>query len=404
MRFFSLTFFYIAYILQEIEWGEVLYDMISLSQLKSATRLFVKNPHYLFRVAYERLRPHIYYYFYRRGTSGYPSTITLFLTYQCNMRCKMCGLWRYHAVATPMPREDNRLKPAEYAELIRQVAFFRPTIMLFGGEPLVYEDWATVAEYAKKAHLRCRMVTNGFLLERNAQKIVELGVDKVNVSIDGPAPIHDEVRGVKGAFDRAIRGIRTVDALKRIRKSHLPLISVVCTISSLNHAYLLDLAEAMRGEPIVSLVFQHLTFLDMETYEEHNRLFRRVFGTTSECCRGFVMSHENLDPQVLIAQLHRLSHTSCPFPILFRPDFSFREVVEYYTNPNYIRASHQRCVAPWREVYVMPDGTVTPCLDYIVGNIRETPFIDLWNNERFCRFRKVIKKHGRFPFCHKCCN
>jgi MoaA/NifB/PqqE/SkfB family radical SAM enzyme len=293
---------------------------------------------------------------------------------------------------------------ADFAEVVHQVAFCKPTITLFGGEPLVFKGWDTVAQHAKAANLRCRIVTNGLLVEKYASRIVELGIDKVNVSIDGPAPINDEVRGVKGGYEKAIKGIHAVNAVKKARGVNLPLMSIVCTISQDNHAYLVDLAEGVKELPLSSLVYQHLTFITKERYEEHNRIFSKHLQKASEVCKGFVLNHENLDPQVLVSQLHRLSHSEYRFPVLFRPGFSPREVVEYYTNPSYERGSHQVCVAPWREAYVMPDGSLTPCLDYVVGNVRETPFRKLWNNTAFCRFRAAVKKHGRFPFCHKCCN
>jgi MoaA/NifB/PqqE/SkfB family radical SAM enzyme len=386
--------------------------MSTVSQVKSVIEMAARVPHYLPRVAYEHLRPWVSCYCSRSGTSSYPTTLIFFLTHKCNMRCKMCGLWGTHGTASEAAslrpgsgqQPSDQLTVTEYADIIRQVTFCKPTITLFGGEPFVFKDWEAVAHLVKAARLRCRIVTNGLLLEKNAAKLVALGVDKVTVSIDGPAPIHEDVRGVKGAFEKAMRGIRALDALKRSRRREKPVVSVVCTISQFNHAHLVDLAEALKDEPISLLAFQHLTFIDPTTYEQHAREVSSLLHTTSESCKGFVTPEHNLDPQVLIAQIHRLSQNSYPFPVLFRPNFPIKELVAYYTNPAYTRRSHRQCVAPWREAYVMPDGSLTPCLDYGVGNLRTTSFRELWNNARFRRFREVIKKHGRFPFCHKCCN
>jgi MoaA/NifB/PqqE/SkfB family radical SAM enzyme len=396
--------------------------MISPSQAMSAVRLFARNPEYFLRTAFERFRPALSYHFSRGGASSYPTTLIFFLTHKCNMRCKMCGLWGTHGTAAqallpgdpmffahrqagqPAYGQKTPLAPAEYGDIIRQVAFCRPTITLFGGEPLLYKDWAAVAQQVKAAKLHCRIVTNGLLLEKFAPQLVEIGVDKINVSIDGPPVIHESVRGVKGAFDKAIRGIQALEALKKARKVAAPIISAVCTISQANHAHLIDLAEALKDQPISTLAFQHLTFIDRPTYEEHDRIFSGFFRMSSEGCKGFVSAQDNLDPQVLMSQLRRLSHSTYRFPILFRPSFSLKEMADYYTNPCYTRRSHKQCVAPWREAYVMPDGSLTPCLDYVVGNLRTTPFRQLWNNAEFRRFREVLKRHGRFPFCHKCCN
>lgn len=378
--------------------------MVTASQARNVARLLFANPRYLVHVAVERLQPVLSYYLSRSGTSAFPTTLTFFLTHKCNMRCKMCGLWGEKGTAAQLPYGANALSVPEYEEIIRKVAFCKPTITLFGGEPFLFQGWEQIAKAVKDANLRCRIVTNGLLLEKNAEKVVELGVDKVDVSIDGPAPVHDDIRGVKGAFDRAIRGIQAVNAVKKARRAAAPPISVVCTVSQANHAYLVDLAEALKDQPIIFLSYQHLTFIEQAACEDHERIFQRVFQRKSEACRGFVMTQENLDPQLLISQLHRLSHMRYPFPIFFRPNYSLREVVEYYTNPEYRRESHLHCVAPWREAYLMPDGSFMPCLDYVVGNLRTAGLRELWNNPAFCRFRSVLKKKGRFPFCQRCCN
>ena len=66
-----------------------------------------------------------------------------------------------------------------------------------------------------------------------------------------------------------------------------------------------------------------------------------------------------------------------------------------------------KCITPFLEVNIMPNGDVVTCRDYIdvkAGNISEDKLLDIWNNEKFVKFRKLlIDKKGLLPQCTRCC-
>ena len=59
------------------------------------------------------------------------------------------------------------------------------------------------------------MATNGTLVTKEvAHKIVDAGVRRVSISLDGAdAATHDAFRGIPGAFDQALRGLRNLKEL-----------------------------------------------------------------------------------------------------------------------------------------------------------------------------------------------
>src|SRR3990172_2075982 len=89
----------------------------------------------------------------------------------------------------------------ELKSIIDEVKFYGPNITFFGGEPLLYKEWATLVRYIKEAGLRCNIITNGMLLEKHAEEVVGLGIDEIIFSLDGPREIHDTIRGAEGIFD-----------------------------------------------------------------------------------------------------------------------------------------------------------------------------------------------------------
>ncbi|KPK46716.1 MAG: heme b synthase [Dehalococcoidia bacterium SM23_28_2] len=123
----------------------------------------------------------------------------------CNLRCIHC---RRIDVADRLVPED--LTTAESKQLIDQiVAFCNPILVLSGGEPLIRPDIFQIAEHAVDRGLRVALATNGTLIDApTAQRIVEAGIRRVAVSLDGAtAETHDAFRALPGSFARALAGI-----------------------------------------------------------------------------------------------------------------------------------------------------------------------------------------------------
>ncbi|MEK7698793.1 MAG: hypothetical protein AAB332_00165, partial [Planctomycetota bacterium] len=66
--------------------------MIPRRNLRTALTKAIRQPRYAMRAFWQRTRSFLDYRF-RDGFSSYPETISLFLTYRCNLRCTMCGQW-----------------------------------------------------------------------------------------------------------------------------------------------------------------------------------------------------------------------------------------------------------------------------------------------------------------------
>ena len=145
-------------------------------------------------------------------TDGTPKPRLVFweVTKGCNLRCIHC-----RATATELMSPTDL--PTEKAKaIIDQIAAFAsPILVLSGGEPLYRKDIFELAGYATSKELRVALATNGTLVDRNiAQKIVNAGVKRVSISLDGAdAKTHDSFRGIPGAFDNAVQGLKNLRAL-----------------------------------------------------------------------------------------------------------------------------------------------------------------------------------------------
>jgi 12,18-didecarboxysiroheme deacetylase len=152
---------------------------------------------------------------YGRDSSQLPSHLLQFskdkrpvvvwnVTRRCNLKCIHCYA---HAKNIAF---DNELTTEQGKELIKDLAGFGSPVMLFsGGEPLVRKDLPQLAAYAVEKGMRAVISTNGTLITPSmARTLKEIGLSYVGISLDGMEEINDRFRGVKGAFNSALAGIK----------------------------------------------------------------------------------------------------------------------------------------------------------------------------------------------------
>src|SRR6201981_41745 len=139
-----------------------------------------------------------------------PRLIFWEVTKGCNLRCIHC-----RATATELSSPTD-MPTRVSLDIIDQIAAAaRPILVLSGGEPLYRSDIFQLARYATDKGLRVALATNGTLVTKElARMIVDAGVRRVSISLDGAdALTHDSFRGIPGAFEAAVRGLRTLKAL-----------------------------------------------------------------------------------------------------------------------------------------------------------------------------------------------
>jgi cyclic pyranopterin phosphate synthase len=109
--------------------------------------------------------------------------VRISVTDRCNFRCQYC----MPAEGLPWLERDEILHFEEITRIVRVLSEMGVgDVRLTGGEPLVRRDFPRLAAMLVALPLvhEVAVTTNGFLLERDAQALVEAGVDRFNVSID----------------------------------------------------------------------------------------------------------------------------------------------------------------------------------------------------------------------------
>jgi len=168
---------------------------------------------------------------------------------RCNLRCIHCY------ADSENQRYGGELTTAEARTMIDDLAAFGVPVLLFsGGEPLMRRDMLELAAYAGSLGIRPVISTNGTLITAaKAEEIVAAGVAYVGVSLDGVRETNDYFRGVRGAFDLALRGIRNCVAAGQK-------VGLRLTLTRHNARDLPRIFELIEREEIDRACFYHLVY------------------------------------------------------------------------------------------------------------------------------------------------
>lgn len=288
--------------------------------------------------------------------------------------------------------------------LIDEVKPFRPILEAHTVEPTLYRQLPELAEYAHQSGLPFRVFTGGARLAEMAEALVAAHVDQIYVSIDGPPDIHDAIRGLKGSFERSLRGMVAVqEACRRHPKSPTKM-RVNATISNLNYEHLQELVTAVEAHASpFCYMFMHLNFVTPAMVAAHNPLYGHVCEAT-ELGIGST-DPGKVDTAVLWQAFERLKQTYPAHRILIQPNVTTEaDLHTYYHQPEtFLGQTH--CYMPWRTAMVMPNGGVivrNRCYHTVFGNIFESGLMAIWNNDAYRTFRQALRQAGTFPACARC--
>lgn len=364
-----------------------------------------------------------------------PRLIFWELTKGCNLRCIHC-----RASATELS-SPNDLSTAAAKAIIDQIAeVSKPILVLSGGEPLFRQDIFELARYATEKGLRAALATNGTLVTKEvAQKIVESGVKRVAISLDGAdAATHDAFRAIPGAFDAAIAGFRN---LKELGMS----VQINTTIARHNAHQLpnvLDLARRIGADALHTFLLVpvgcgvDIAAEQMVPPEEYERMLNWFYDRSLE---GGIELKATCAPHYfrVVRQRHaaegrsaaaaEAAHRTIPpvlgFPdrgplgapigptemtmpgstgIELKPHGVGQPIGHPGTHPHEMNAMTKGCLAGTAVCFISHQGEVYPCgyLPALAGDLKKQNFAEIWENSFvFNQLRDVNNLNGKCGCC-----
>jgi len=348
--------------------------------------------------------------------NGLPRNITLHLTENCNLRCKMCYFWG-ESGSYSNNRSFSQPKVLDFhiiKKLVKDLEQVRPSYSLFGGEPLLYPQFGDLIKEIKKNGSYVDTPTNGTLITQNAKMLVESGFDSVRISIDGPKEINDKQRG-KGSYEKAMRGIEILYREKLRNQSKTPSISLIYTITTSNFDKLEQFfLEDLNIKYIDWVTIQMQNFITQEMGELYANFLKSEFDEDSNLYwKGLVRSKDdfsNIDVNELsrqVKEVRKFLSKKNKNILLLPPTFSPENLSAYInTEWDKMQDQYKACYSPFVSVDIIANGDVAPChifYDLVMGNLHEKSIKEIWKGKQYIKFRNFMKQGNFMPICSGCC-
>jgi len=320
-----------------------------------------------------------------------PFMMTVSVTNQCNSKCKTCNIWKIYRDNHQLKEKELNLREFEavFENIGKSIIWFN----ISGGEPYLRPD---LAKICKAMYELCdpkvfTIPTNGLLPHSIAQKTKDIldfcknASVVVNVSIDEIENEHDEIRGVKGNYERAIDAFK---ALKALRQEHDNLkLGVHTVVSKFNIDRLSRIYDYVRKE------------FDPDSYICSPAQNRNELLNPKEDIAPDVSSYDKwIKKLIMLVERDYSSKNGIPKLIqAVRLKYYGLAVEELRQKRQLIP-----CYAGFASCQISPYGDVWPCCtlayEASMGNLRDHDyeFKEIWRSER----AKTIRQKIKAAHCH----
>jgi 12,18-didecarboxysiroheme deacetylase len=311
------------------------------------------------------------------------------VTKACNLRCVHC-----YAHSTGAA-DQNELSTVQGRELIDDLASFGVPVLLFsGGEPLVRKDLPELAAYAVEKGMRAVISTNGTLIDDPTARILkQIGLSYVGISLDGLDGVNDSFRGVDGAFERALEGIR------HCQQADIK-VGLRFTINKYNINEIPGIFDLLEDMEIPRVCFYHLVYAgrgtDLITQDLTKEETREVLDLIMNRTRRL---HNNGKPKEVLTVDNHADGPYLYLRLLKENPQRAAEVLELLKmNEGNNSGRGIGCVSWDGEVYADQFWR-----HHSFGNVREKPFSSIWSRPEDPLLMKLKEKKkyvkGRCATC-----
>lgn len=314
--------------------------------------------------------------------SDYPVLSELALTYRCNLKCEFC--YAGCNCTTNPAKNDKEMSPNEIESIIEKILGDAkvPSISFTGGEPLLDKNLPRYIRFAKNIGMRVNLITNGTLISNaGAKTLADAGLDSAQVSLEGTtAKTHDAIVNSKGAFERSLAGIKSLQAVGILTHTNTTI-----TKTNLNECFLFP--KFVRE------------ILDIDRFSMNLIIPTGTAAINDKLTVHYSEIGKYLEKIIVESKNHNV-HFMWYSPV---PMCLFNSI------PNGL--GNKGCSACDGLISIAPNGDVLPCASYdeSVGNLLKQDFKTIWHSINAVKFRTkslandLCKNCEDFHICNGAC-
>lgn len=309
-----------------------------------------------------------------------PSVLQLLLTTKCNLKCKMCGVWKVDEEEAETPYIKKAIDDVYKLGNLQQVYFT-------GGEVLMREDIFSLVKYVKDyyPHVAVFLNTNGLLLnKKNIDKLLDVGLTYLGISIDSPNPkIHNLLRG-EGVLERTIEALNYINAEKIRRNIKYPSLGTLSVLMDQTLDTLYDMLDFCIRHGFSSITIQpYVCNSDLRGQKQDE----------------FWIKDERV--QLLRNTLDRIEEKKGKIPLHI--DLESEKIYNYFARPLYVDkcyAGFTRALVVGKKINFVCNGPNDEQCQHF-GMVDKDSVNEVWSSEKAHFFRGTIKscRNSCVQFC-----
>jgi radical SAM protein with 4Fe4S-binding SPASM domain len=290
---------------------------------------------------------------------GLPFSVSVEPTTSCNLRCPECpsGLRSF-------TRPTGMLSPDLFDHFLKQTHSHLVYLnFYFQGEPFLHPTFLDLVERCVQRSIFTSTSTNAhYLTHQMAEKVVESGLHRLIISLDGASQEVYSAYRKGGAIEKVLQGIKNVaEARKRLKKSNPEIVVQNLLVKPNIH-------EKQQVETIAkSLGADRVVFKTAQVYD--------------------------------LQADHQLVPDEPQFSRYKRTASGKLEIKNALLN---------QCWRMWSGCVVTWDGRVVPCCfdkdaTHQMGSIKDKPFAQIWHSVAYDAFRMaILKSRSEIDMCKNC--
>ncbi len=179
----------------------------------------------------------------------------------CNYRCPYCMPADKFDDDYQFLKKEQRLSFSDIEKVVKVFAGFGVNkIRLTGGEPLLRRDLDRLIKFLKRIDgiNDIALTTNGQLLKRQLPKLIDAGLDRINISLDTiNEELYYKMSGERGKLSVVL------DAIDAASRSSLKSVKINCVVQKgVNDDQIIPLLERYRDS---NVVVRFIEFMDVGT-------------------------------------------------------------------------------------------------------------------------------------------
>jgi len=288
-----------------------------------------------------------------------PISLSVEPTSYCNLQCPHCPTGNKKIL-----RKQGAMDFADFDNILCQTSSHLIYLILyFQGEPFMHKHIFQMIALAKKKRIYTMTSTNAhFIDDVMAKKIVQSGLDKIIISLDGlTQEVYEKYRW-GGEVSKVIGAIELILKYKDELKSNTPFVELQFLVLKHNELEMHKVAAFARLNKNVSLQFKTAQIYDIQ-------------------------NNENYIP---------LNHKYSRYRKLSTGEYILKKKLK------------NRCYRMWSSAVITWDGKLVPCCfdkdaQHIFGNIKDQSLANIWRSHAYNAFRKqILNNRKSIDMCANC--